>query len=130
LNSIAGPAANTIFDREETTPGTTTSTSLASFVISPNTVATTTATVVGVCGEAAVISINAVNTNGSFQDSALSAVIARNDITSTAYENGWIYLNTSTSANSNGLPIIGQSFVRASNGTTNYGFSYSNKVTR
>jgi len=38
LNSIAGPAANTIFDREETTPGSgTSSTSLASFVISPNT---------------------------------------------------------------------------------------------
>jgi len=131
LNSIAGPAANTIFDREETTPGSSSSSSaLASFVISPNTSSTTTATVVGVCGEAAVISINAVNTNGTFQDSALSAVIARNDITSTAYENGWIYLNTSTSANSNGLPIIGQSFVRASNGAVNYGFSYSNKVTR
>ncbi len=131
LNSIAGPAANTIFDREETTPGAgSSSTSLASFVISPNTVATTTATVVGVCGEAAVISINAVNTNGSFQDSALSAVIARNDITSTAYENGWIYLNTAASQNPSGLPIIGQSFVRASNGAVNYGFSYSNKVTR
>jgi hypothetical protein len=130
LNSIAGPAANTIFDREETTPGTTTSTSLASFVISPNTTTTTTATVVGVCGEAAVISINAVNTNGTFQDSALSAVIARNDITSTAYENGWIYLNTAASQNPSGLPIIGQSFVRASNGVVNYGFSYSNKVTR
>lgn len=131
LNSIAGPAANTIFDREETTPGSSSSsTALASFVISPNTSSTTTATVVGVCGEAAVISINAVNTNGTFQDSALSAVIARNDITSTAYENGWIYLNTSASQNPNGLPIIGQSFVRASNGAVNYGFSYSNKVTR
>jgi hypothetical protein len=134
LNSIAGPAANTIFDREETTPGSSTSgTALASFVISPNTAATTTATVVGVCGEAAVISINGTNKDGSFQESALSAVIARNDITSTdltAYENGWIYLNTSSSKNSNGLPIIGQSFVRASNGTVNYGFSYSNKVTR
>lgn len=131
LNSIAGPAANTIFDREETTPGSgSSSTSLASFVISPNTSSTTTATVVGVCGEAAVISINAVNANGTFQDSALSAVIARNDITSTAYENGWIYLNTAASQNPSGLPIIGQSFIRASNGAVNYGFSYSNKVTR
>ncbi len=138
LSSIAGPAANTIFDREETTPGTGTSgTTLASFVISPNTAATTTATVVGVCGEAAVISINGTNKDGSFQESALSAVIARNDITSTdltAYENGWIYLNTSSSKNSNGLPIIGQAFIRATNNNSgtavNYGFSYSNKVTR
>jgi len=132
LNSIAGPAANTIFDREETTPGSTTSTALASFVISPNTTTTTTTTttVVGVCGEAAVISINAVNKDGSFQESALSAVIARNDITSTAYENGWLRLNTAASQNPSGLPIIGQAFVRASNGAVNYGFSYSNKVTR
>ena len=130
LNSIAGPAANTIFDREETTPGSTTSTALASFVISPGTVATTTATTVGVCGEAAVISINAVNKDGSFQESALSAVIARNDITNAAYENGWLRLNTAASQNPNGLPIIGQAFVRASNGAVNYGFSYSNKVTR
>jgi hypothetical protein len=130
LNSIAGPAANTIFDREETTPGSTTSTALASFVISPGTVATTTATTVGVCGEAAVISINAVNKDGTFQESALSAVIARNDITNTAYENGWLRLNTAASQNPSGLPIIGQAFVRAANGAVNYGFSYSNKVTR
>lgn len=134
LNSIATPGANTIFDREETTPGTSSSgASLVSFVISPNTSSTSTSTVVGVCGEAAVISINAVDANGTFQDSALSASIARYDISSkdlTAYENGWIYLNTSASQNPSGLPIIGQSFVRASNGAVNYGFSYSNKVTR
>jgi hypothetical protein len=132
LNSIAGPARNTIFDREETTPGAAGSTTAtASFVISPNQTATTSATVLGVCGEAAVISINAVNANGSFQDSALSASIARNDMTAASgYENGWIVLNTATAANANGLPIIGQSFIRAANGNVNYGFGYTNKVTR
>jgi hypothetical protein len=121
-----------VFDREETTmaaPGQ--GGTNVSFVISPNKAATTTATILGVCGEAAVISINGANADGSFTDSALSASIARNDMTATSgFENGWIYLNTSTAANANGLPIIGQSFVRAANGSVNYGFGFNNKVTR
>ena len=130
LNTIAAPTQNTIFDREETTPGTTTSTTTASFVISPNTSTTTTTAAVYVCGEAAVVSINNGGTTGN---SALSASIARSDFTSTSlttYVNGWVYFNTAATGNTSGLPIIGRSFVRAANGAVNYGFGYANKVTR
>jgi len=130
LNTIAAPAINTIFDREETTPGSSSSTSTASFVISPNTSTTTTSTAVYVCGEAAVISINNGGTTGN---SALSASIARSDFTSTSlttYVNGWVYFNTAATGNTSGLPIIGQSFIRMANGAVNYGVGYANKVTR
>jgi hypothetical protein len=130
LNTISAPAQNTIFDREETTPGSSSSTSTASFVISPNTSTTTTSTAVYVCGEAAVISINNGGTTGN---SALSASIARSDFTSTSlttYVNGWVYFNTAATGNTIGLPIIGQSFIRMANGAVNYGVGYANKVTR
>lgn len=124
LNSITTPAKNTIFDREETTPATAT----GGFIISPAPV--NSATTLYVCGEAAVISINNGGTVGA---SALSATVARTDMTSaalSAYNEGWVYFATNGTGNTSGLPILGASFIRASNGTTNYGFSYSNKVTR
>lgn len=130
LTTLAAPTQNTIFDREETTPGTSTSTSTASFVISPNTSTTTTTALTYVCGEAAVISINNGGVTGN---SALSGSIARFDFTSTSlttYVNGWVYFNTAATGNTSGLPIIGQSFIRAANGAVNYGIGYANKVTR
>ena len=130
LTTISGPAKNTIFDREETTPGTSSGGSSISFVISPNTSTTPNPTNVYVCGEAAVVSINA-SVNGTLTDSALSASIARSDFTAAAgYENGWIRFSTTGGSATNGLPIIGQSFIRAANGKVNYGFGYNNKVTR
>jgi len=138
LSSIAAPARNTIFDREETTPSASTTT--PTFVISPAT--TTTTPGVSVCGEAAVISINNGGTTGA---SALSASIARSDFTSaslTTYNNGWVRFATpSAQAGATpgtnaptygpaGLPVIGQSFIRVANGAVNYGIGYSNKVTR
>lgn len=130
LNTISGPSQNTIFDREETTPGTSSSSSTVSFVLSPNTSVTAPSTTVYVCGEAAVVSINNGGTTGN---SALSASIARSDFSSsslTTYNNGWVLFNTSATGNTSGLPIIGQSFIRAANGAVNYGFGYANKVTR
>jgi hypothetical protein len=89
---------------------------------------------VSVCGEAAVISINNGGTTGA---SALSASIARSDFTSaslTTYNNGWVRFATPSASAPTygpaGLPVIGQSFIRASNGAVNYGIGYTNKVTR
>jgi hypothetical protein len=48
----------------------------------------------------------------------------------TTYANGWVYFNTAAAGNTSGLPIIGQSFIRAANGAVNYGIGYANKVTR
>jgi len=124
------PGKNAMFDREETTPKTTDTTS--AFVISPQTPGAAPDSVF-VCGEAAVLSIN----NGTnTTPSALGAVIARNDISSSdmaKYVDGWMTINTAASATigngGNGLPILGSSFIRASNGNVNYGFSYGHKVT-
>jgi hypothetical protein len=130
LTTINGAGNNTIFDREETTPGTTSSSSSVTFVISPATPSTTPSTPsLQVCGEAAVVSIN--NGAGAARSGALSGAIALTDVSAsdlTAYQSGWITFNTSNSGL--GLPIIGGSFMRAANGKVNYGFHYANKVTR
>ena len=135
LTSIAAPAKNTIFDREETTPASTTT----SFVISPGTPTAPSST--PVCGEAAIVSINNGGVTGA---SALGAKLARSDFTApslTTYASGWVLFMTpsvgtptttmtASTAGPAGLPIIGQSFMRVANGAVNYGFSYTNKVTR
>ena len=122
LNSISTPTTNNRFDREELTPATSTT----DFVISPRPAAA--ATTVYVCGEAAVMSIN---NGGTVTDSALSASVARNDVTFPAgYENGWLSFNTAATANAGGLPILGASFIRMANGAVNYGVSYGHKTSK
>jgi len=122
LKSVSTPGQNDRFDREETTPGASTT----DFTISPVVPAAT--STVYVCGEAAVLSINNAGTVG---DSALSASVARNDITFVAgYEDGWMRFATDGTGNTSGLPILGASFIRMANGAVNYGVSYSHKVTR
>jgi len=135
LSTIAAPGRNTIFDREETTPAT----GSTSFVISPGT--PTAAASTPVCGEAAVVSINNGGVTGA---SALGATLARSDFTSTSlttYASGWVFFATpsvgtptttitGSTAGAAGLPIIGQSFMRVANGAVNYGIGYANKVTR
>jgi hypothetical protein len=122
LNSIDTPSKDALFDREEKTPTTSTT----GFVISPR--PSTTTTKVFVCGEAAVMSIN---NGGSETDSALSASVARNDVTFAAgFENGWLRFNTAGTGNTSGLPILGASFIRMGNGAVNYGASYAHKVTK
>jgi hypothetical protein len=37
---------------------------------------------------------------------------------------------TNADGNTSGLPILGASFIRMSNGAVNYGTSYTHKVTR
>lgn len=120
LNTITVPGKDNRFDREETTPASTST----NFTISPVVPAAT--STVFVCGETAVISVN----NGGVEtDSALAASVARRDTTLTGYTDGWMRFAT-PGATATGLPILGASFVRVANGAVNYGFSYANKVTR
>jgi len=126
LNSIATPAKDNRFDREETTPATETT----DFTISPVVVAS--AKKVFICGEAAVISIN--DGGVTAPSSALGATVARNDITfdGTAYTDGWMSFSTVAADGTAGLPILGQAFIRASNNNgknaVNYGFGYPHKT--
>jgi len=122
LNNISTPTKDNRFDREETTPPTTT----ADFTISPVVVAA--AEKVFICGEAAVISIN--DGGVTLPSSALGATVARNDITfkETAYTDGWMSFSTLAADGTSGLPILGQAFIRAANGNVNYGFGYPHKT--
>jgi len=116
LNTTSAPHRLSLFDREEVTPG------LADnpFVPSPNTPES--AQIVYLCGEANVYSINA---GGTTDASALGAKVARGDITF-AYADGW---GTWGMGNGTvGIPVLGASFVRASNGAVNYGFAFPHKT--
>jgi len=96
------------WDREETTTS-------QQFVISPGV-----STTYNICGEAAVTSIN---NGGVTTGSALNAAVARNNI-EVPYVDGWMSFNLG----STGLPVIGASFMRASNGAVNYGFAFPHKT--
>jgi hypothetical protein len=120
LNSVKAPGKDNRFDREETTPATTTT----DFTISP--VISAAASTVYICGEAAVVSINA---GGVTDPSALGATVARNDITfPVAYTDGWLSFSTLAADGTSGLPILGQAFIRAANGAVNYGIGYAHKT--
>jgi len=106
LRSVAFRA----WDREETTTST-------QFVISPGV-----STSYNICGEAAVTSIN---NGGVTTGSALGATVARNNI-EVPYTDGWLDFNLGAAVSS-GLPVIGASFMRASNGAVNYGFAFPHK---
>jgi hypothetical protein len=125
LSSLKTPAAGNRFDREETTPTTS-----VDFTISP--VVVPGGSSLFICGEAAVVSINAA---GVTDASALSSTVARSDITfPVAYTDGWVSFATPSASavagGVSGLPILGQAFIRAANGAVNYGFGYSHKTTK
>jgi len=120
LDTTFGPGRNSLFDREETTPGVTDS----PFVPSPN--LPEQAEILLLCGEANVISINA---DGVSAPSALGATVARGDI-STDYVNGWASWDLAGTTTPLGVPVIGASFMRAANGAVNYGFAFPHKTTR
>jgi len=100
------------WDREETTTST-------QFVISPGV-----STTYNICGEAAVTSIN---NGGVTTGSALNAAVARNNI-EVPYVDGWLDFNLTANGATNGLPVVGASFMRASNGAVNYGFAFPHKA--
>lgn len=118
LDTTEGPGRNSLFDREEATPGVGDN----PFVPSPN--VPEAAAVVLLCGEANVISFNA---DGVTAPSALSASVARGDI-SLDYTNGWASWNLGNGGF--GVPVVGASFMRAANGAVNYGFAFPHKKER
>lgn len=120
LDTTYGPGQNSLFDREETTPGPGDD----PFVPSPN--VPETKQILLLCGEANVISINA---DGVDAPSALAATVARGDI-STDYVNGWASWDLAGMTTPLGVPVIGASFMRAANGAVNYGFAFPHKTTR
>jgi len=121
LDTVNIPNVQGVFDREETSPiiGSTT------FVISPNVPGA--ASVQLLCGETSVVSINQAGV--TLPSAALNGTVARSDATfAAAYVNGWAHWDLTT-ADLGGLPMIGSTFMRARNGTVNYGFSFTHKTT-
>ncbi len=113
LNNLTKPGLNTLFNREEgTAPGT-------GFVVSPGVPGAEFA----ICGEAAVTSINGLDSTSS-----LSATVARNNVEFPGFTDGWLTFNTANGGL--GVPMIGAAFIRVNNGTVNYGIAWNNKVTR
>lgn len=110
-----------LFDQEETNPAAP----VGSFVISPGVVGA--ATVLLLCGEASVVSINQAGT--TLPSAALSGTVARSDVTFTGgYVNGWASWDLSNGVL--GYPVLGGTFMRMRNGLVNYGTAYSHKATR
>ncbi len=120
VNNITGPGRNSLFDREETTPGI----GQNPFVISPNDPGAP--TVFSLCGEVAVVSINGIS---DAVPSALNASVVRSNILlGTGYDTGWMRFDMANGGL--GFPIMGSAFMRASNGAVNYGFAWDHKKTR
>lgn len=120
--AVNAPGVQALFNREETSP----TVGATSFVISPNVPAA--ATVLQLCGETSVVSINQGGITSP--SSALTGSVARSDVTFAAgYEAGWATWDLTTAA-AGGLPVIAKTFIRARNGTVNYGFGWPAKVTR
>ncbi|WP_349291350.1 cell surface protein [Caenimonas sedimenti] len=110
--------AQTFYDREEQTKS-------SGAVFSPGNISITT-----FCGETSVL---------SFADSGVSVLggtVARQDTSSSAFTNGWGVVNVRSGATNLGLPVMGGSFIKATNpqvaagqsGT--YGVSSEHRFTR
>ena len=122
LININAPAVQGLFNREEYT----TSTPPGSFVISPAAAGSTVA--FPICGEASVASIN--NGGIATASSAISGSIARTDYSPSASDvnfgsAGWMNWVFSTSNAALGIPMIPRVFNKLSNGTANYGLTFS-----
>lgn len=108
-------------DREEGFLGST-----SQFVISPGTPAAP----LTICGEVSVLTLN--NASGT---SVLGASVAKKDITS-SFVNGWLRIATPGLNGTQGLPIVGHSFMQLTNGAAaagvsgNYGINFPHRNTR
>jgi len=115
LDTTSAPSIGTQFDREERTPVT----APTDFVQSPN-VPGEVETVL-LCGETSVYSINAESRT---EASALNASVARGNYIMD-YTDGWAAWGMGN--DSTGVPVLGSAFIRAANGTVNYGFAYPHR---
>jgi len=106
--------AYTAFDREENSP-----VNPSDVVISPNVPEAPTA----FCGEASVLAIN----NGG-KSGVLDASVAVRGI-DLAYKEGWINIAT-PGLNNNGLPVLGEAYVRAVAGASNFGVNWGHRFSR
>lgn len=103
--------AQTFFDREETTK-------TSGAVFSPGNVSVT-----QFCGETSVL---------SFADagvSVLGGTVARQDTGSSAFVNGWGNVNVLNATTNLGLPIMGGSFIKATNPSAGAGFAGTYGIT-
>jgi hypothetical protein len=99
------------FDREETSK-------TSGAVFSPGSISVTT-----FCGETSVL---------SFADSGVSVLggsVARQDTSSSAFTNGWGSVNVLNAVSTLGLPIMGASFIKATNPAVSAGISGTYGVT-
>ena len=99
----------TFFNREETTKS-------SGAVFSPGN-----ATKTRFCGETSVLSFADAGT------SVLGATVARQDTGASAYTNGWSYVTTTNGGA--GLPILGNAFIKLSNGSATPGTSGTYGIT-
>ena len=99
----------TFFNREETTKS-------SGAVFSPGNVDKT-----RFCGETSVLSFADAGT------SVLGATVARQDTGASAYTNGWSYVTTTNGGA--GLPILGNAFIKLSNGSATPGTSGTYGIT-
>lgn len=97
------------FDREETSAS-------AGPVFSPGTAST-----VSFCGEVSVLAFQDTGT------SVLGASVARNTVTSGFYTNGWGVIDTTNAAQ--GLPLVGDAFIKLSNPQAGVGVSGTYGIT-
>jgi len=103
--------AQTFFDREETTK-------TSGAVFSPGNVSVT-----QFCGETSVL---------SFADAGVSVLggqVARQDTGSSAFVNGWGNVNVLNATTNLGLPILGGSFIKATNPSAGAGFAGTYGIT-
>ncbi len=114
--------SQTFYDREETTPGVTTPGPVfsPSNPIKPN--------VVQFCGETSVLAF------ADTGNSVLGASVARQNLTTNIYENGWGVINTTNGGV--GLPILGASFIKLANPNAapgvsgTYGITWPHRFTK
>jgi hypothetical protein len=102
------------YDREENSPVNPTD-----VVISPNVPEAPQA----LCGEASVLAINNAGVSG-----VLNASVAVRGI-DIAYKEGWINITTPGIAG-NGLPVLGEAYVNARAGTSNFGVNWGHRYSR
>jgi len=110
-----------VFDREENTL-----TSPTEVVVSPSSPADP----LSFCGEASVLSIN--NGGVASGSGALKASVALKDLDVT-YRDGWMTLTVQSATavpGTDGLPVLGASFVKAWAGANSFGASYPHRFTR
>lgn len=116
---VKGPSVS-VWDREETTL-----TASTDVVVSPSTPADP----LSFCGETSVLS---VNNGAATTTTALKANVSVKDLDVT-YVDGWMTLTTPSATavpGTDGLPVLGNAFVKANAGANSFGAAYPHRFAR